>query len=79
MAFVTKSVTGVVIFFCVQVWPVSQHWRVDQVRVHLVAGVDAGLGEQFCKGGEKNQTMLHCKAECRPLLAAVVQPTGARR
>lgn len=55
MSFVTESVTDVGIFFCVQGWLISQHWYVDQVGVCLVAGVDAGLGEQFCKGRGKNQ------------------------
>lgn len=50
MPFVTELVTAVDIFFCVQGWPISQHWCVDQVGVCLVAGVDAGLGERFCKG-----------------------------
>lgn len=55
MPFVTESVTGVGVFFCVQGWPVSQHWCVDQVGVCLVARVSAGLGEWFCKCGGGNQ------------------------
>lgn len=73
MPFVTESITDLGIFFCVQGWPVPQHWCVDQVGVCLFAGVDSGLGERFCKGGGKNQTLLHCKAAHKASLAAVAQ------
>lgn len=36
MPFITESITGLGIFFCVQGWPVPQHWCVDQVGVCLL-------------------------------------------
>lgn len=73
MPFVTESINSLGIFFCVQGWPIPLHWCVDHVGVCLFAGVGSGLEERFCKGGGKNQTLLHCKAACKASLAAVMQ------